>query len=154
MNNTEEKKDVVEREFSFRGVLFGCIVGLVLMVLMTYLLAVLGMDMHISPVATVLGIVLIPLFGGKTSKKEVNIMQTVASAVGCSCLALPTTYVAALIMGEEFRVMELLIPLLIANVIGICFVTLFKNHYVNDESLPFPQSQMCKSALDQVGVLG
>ncbi len=154
MNNTEEKKTVIEREFSFRSVLFGCIVGLVLMVLITYLLAVLGMDMNISPVATVLGITILPIFGGKTTKKEVNIMQTVASAVGCSCLALPTTYVAALFMGEEFKIMELLIPLLFANVIGICFVSLFKNQYVNDESLPFPQSQMCKTALDQVGVLG
>ena len=154
MNNTEETKAVKEREFSFRGILFGCIVGLVLMVLLTYMLAVLGMDINISPVATVLGIMLIPIFGGKTSKKEVNMMQTCASAVGCSCLALPTTYVAALIMGEEFKIMELLIPLLIANVIGVCFVTLFKNQYVNDEELPFPQSQMCKSALDQVGVLG
>ncbi len=154
MKNNEENNAVMEREFSFRSVLFGCIVGLVLMALMIYLLSVLGMDMNISPVATVLGIIFIPLFGGKTNRKEVNIMQTCASAVGFSCMALPTTYVVALFLGETFNPMELLLPLLLANVIGICFITIFKNQYVNDEALPFPQSQMCKSALDQIGVLG
>ena len=154
MSNPEVKSAVAEREFSFRSVLWGCLVGLVLMALMTYLMAVLGMDINISPVGTVLGLVLIPMIGGKTNKKEVNIMQTCASAVGCSCLALPMTYVAALMLGEEFKVVELLIALVIANIIGICFVTLFKNQYINDQSLPFPQSQMCKAALDQLDVLG
>lgn len=149
-NRIEANAPAKEKEFSLRAVLFGCLAGLLLMVLLTYLLAVLGMDIHISPVATVLGVLLLPIFGGKVTKKEINIMQTCASAVGSSCLALPTTYVSALILGQEFRLMELLIPLLFANALGICFVTLFKNHFINDEKLPFPQSVMCRSAIDQL----
>ena len=58
-------------------------------------------------------------------KKEVNIMQTTASAVVCGSLAIPMIYIAAMYLGEEFNYIGIVIPLFLADVIGICFVVFF-----------------------------
>lgn len=138
----------VEKEFTFRAILWGIIVGIIMMALLTYLAAVAGMDLNVSPVASILGIILIPLIGGHTNSKEINIMQTTASAVALSSSGLTVYYIAAMFLGHEFNWYEIIITLLLANLIGICFVTLFRKQMVKDPNLPFPQSVMCKTAID------
>ena len=44
-----------QKEFTFRAVLWGIIVGIIMMALLIYLAAVAGMDLNVSPVASVLG---------------------------------------------------------------------------------------------------
>lgn len=147
--NASEK----EREFSLRALFCGVVVGLILMALNIYLAAVVGMDINVSPVASLLGIFLIPLFGGKATKKEVNMMQTCASAVAFSCGAVPMIYFATMMLGQKFSLIGALVPLLLANIIGICFVSIFRKQYVEDPHLPFPQSVMAKTAVEKVGQL-
>lgn len=142
-----------EREFSFRALFWGVVIGLILLALMIYLDAVAGLDMNVSPIASVLGIFLIPLIGGKTSTREVNIMQTCASAVAFSCAALSSINVAAMMLGREFSFIGALVPVLLANTIGICVISIFRKQYVEDPSLSFPQSIMAKTAVEKVGKL-
>ena len=149
----EKKTNRVEKEFTVRAIFWGIIVGLIMMALLIYLGAVAGMDFNVSPVASILGVILIPLIGGPTNKKEINIMQTTASAVALSCTGLAIYYVAAMFLGYEFKWSVIIITLLLANLIGICFVTLLRKQMVEDPSLPFPQSIMCKTAIDNGGNL-
>lgn len=149
----EKKTNRVEKEFTVRAIFWGIIVGLIMMALLIYLVAVAGMDLNVSPVASILGVILIPLIGGPTNKKEINIMQTTASAVALSCTGLAIYYVAAMFLGYEFKWSVIIITLLLANLIGICFVTLLRKQMVEDPSLPFPQSIMCKTAIDNGGNL-
>lgn len=146
--STDEQATQVEKEFTFRALFWGIVVGIVMMALLTYLSAVAGMDLNVSPVASILGVILIPLIGGSTNSKEINIMQTTASAVALSCSGLAVYYIAAMFLGHEFNWYEIIITLIFANLIGICFVTLIRKQMVEDPNLPFPQSMMCKTAID------
>jgi len=143
-----------EKEFTIRSMVFGILLGTLFIALIMYLDAVTGLDMDISPVITMLGIMLMPVFGKAVNIKEVNIMQTCASAVAWSGGALTGNYVAMLLMGEEFRVWGTLIPMLLANLIGVCAVTLFRNQYVYDEKLPFPKATIELTALKKVENFG
>lgn len=150
---SESPKIQEKKEFTGRAVIWGILIGIIMLTLSIYLLAAAGMDMNVSVVASAMGVMLIPLIGGATNKKEVNIMQTTASAVAYGSLGLVSCYIAAMFFGYEFKFSMIVIILLFANIIGICFVTLLRNQVVEDPSLPFPQSVMCKTAIDNTGML-
>lgn len=150
---SNESNTIQKKEFSARSIIWGIIIGVIMLALSIYLLAAVGMDMNVSVVASALGVMLMPLIGGATNKKEVNIMQTTASAVAYGSLGLVSCYVAAMLFGYEFKLSLIVIILLLANIIGICFVTILRKQVVEDPSLPFPQSVMCKTAIDNTGML-
>ena len=139
-----------DREFSFRAIFFGILIGLLLMALMMYLDAVLGLDTDVAVVASMIGVILIPLFGGPTNKREVNLMQTCATATTFSAYSLTGNVVPLLMMGEELRILPTFAILLLADVMGICFVSILRDQFVYDENLPFPGAVMCTTAMDQI----
>lgn len=139
-----------EREFSFRAIFFGVLIGLLLMALMMYLDAVLGLDTDVAVVASMIGVILIPLFGGPTNRREVNLMQTCATATTFSACSLTGNVVPMLLMGEELRLLPTFLILLLADVMGICFVSILRDQFVYDENLPFPGAVMCTTAMDQI----
>lgn len=139
-----------EREFSFRAIFFGILIGLLLMALMMYLDAVLGLDTDVAPIASMIGVLIIPLFGGKTNRKEVNIMQTCATATTFAAYSLTGNMVPTLMMGEELKLLPTFILLLLADAIGICFVSILRDQFVYDPNLPFPGAVMCTTAMDQI----
>lgn len=55
-----------------------------------------------------------------------------------------------LMMGEELKVLPTFIMLLLADAIGICFVSILRDQYVYDENLPFPGAVMCTTAMEQI----
>lgn len=67
---TENTNPTINREFSFRAIVIGVLIGLLLMALMMYLDAVLGLDTDVAPIASMIGVLLIPLFGGPTNKRS------------------------------------------------------------------------------------
>jgi len=142
-----------EKEFTFRAIFFGILVGIILQCVMVYLDAVAGLDMNVSSIATMLGILLMPLVGGAVSIREVNIMQTCASAVALCYGSMTGNYMAMMLTGQKFDWLGTLIPIFLANSIGICVVSLLRNQFVFDEKLSFPQSVMARTALEKVGKL-
>lgn len=140
----------LDREFSFRAIFFGVLIGLLLMALMMYLDAVLGLDTDVAPIASMIGVLLIPLFGGPTNRREVNIMQTCATATTFAAYSLTGNIVPLLMMGEKLEVLPTFILLLLADAIGICFVSILRDQFVYDENLPFPGAVMCTTAMDQI----
>ncbi len=138
------------QEFSFRAIFFGILIGLLLMALMMYLDAVLGLDTDVAPIASMIGVILIPLFGGPTNRKEVNIMQTCATATTFAAYSLTGNVVPMLMMGEELRLLPTFVVLLLADAMGICFVSILRDQFVYDPNLPFPGAVMCTTAMDQI----
>ena len=139
-----------EKEFTFRAVFFGVLIGLLLMALMMYLDAVLGLDTDVAPIASMIGVLLIPLFGGPTTKREVNIMQTCATATTFSAYSLTGNVVPLLMMGEELQLLPTFLLLLLADAMGICFVSILRDQFVYDPNLPFPGAVMCTTAMEQI----
>lgn len=151
MKNVKVPRGINEdREFSFRAIFFGVLIGLLLMALMMYLDAVLGLDTDVAPIASMLGVLLIPLFGGATNRREVNLMQTCATATTFAAYSLTGNIVPLLMMGQELKVLPTFVLLLLADAIGICFVSILRDQFVYDENLPFPGAVMCTTAMDQI----
>ncbi len=139
-----------EKEFTFRAIFFGVLIGLLLMALMMYLDAVLGLDTDVAPIASMIGVLLIPLFGGPTNRKEVNIMQTCATATTFAAYSLTGNVAPLLMMGEELEILPTFMLLLCADAMGICFVSVLRDQYVYDQNLPFPGAVMCTTAMKQI----
>lgn len=146
-----ENKASVQKDFTLRGMVWGVIVGLVMMALLAYMHALLGLDFNVSPVSIVLGILLVPAIGGATNVYEVTMMQTTASAVATIIPALTTCYLASMWMGQEFNFLVATSIMLLSCVIGVCLVTILRKQFLDDPKLAFPQSVLCKTALDNVG---
>ncbi len=141
----------LNREFSFRAIFFGVMIGLMLMALMMYLDAVLGLDANAAPIASMIGVLLIPLFGGPTNRREVNLMQTCATATTFAAYSLTGNLVPLLMMGEKLEILPVFVLLLLSDAIGICFVSILRDQFVYDKNLPFPGAVMCLTAMDQIG---
>lgn len=141
---------VEQKEFTLRAVFYGILIGLILMCVMVYLDVVLGMDTNIAPIASMLGILLVPTIGGPTSRREINLMQSCATATIYAAFSVYDNITAMLMMGEETSFFPILILLLLTDAMGICFVSLLRDQYVNDPDLPFPAVVICATALDQV----
>lgn len=138
------------RELSVRAIVCGILIGVLLMALMMYLDAVLGLDTDVAPIASMIGVLIIPMFGGPTNRREVNIMQTCATATTFAAYSLTGNMVPMLMMGEELQILPTLILLLLSDAIGICFVSILRDQYVYDEALPFPGAVMCTTAMEQI----
>ena len=87
------------RELSFRSIFYGLLVGLVLMCVMMYLDVVLGMDTNVAMIASVIGILLVPTIGGPTNRREINLMQTCATATIYAALFVYDNITAMFMMG-------------------------------------------------------
>lgn len=152
MKNTRTTPDAQtqQREFSFRAIFFGVTVGLMLMALMMYMDAVLGLDTDVAPIASMIAVLLIPLFGGPTNRREVNIMQTCATATTFAAYSLTSNMVPMLMMGHKLEIFPVIVLLLLSDAIGITFVSILRDQFVYDKSLPFPGAVMCTTALEQI----
>ena len=138
-NAVSNETDSMNREFSFRAIFLGVLIGLLLMCLMMYLDAVLGLDTDVAPLASMLGVYLIPLFGGRTNRKEINIMQSCATATTFGAYSLTGNIVPMLMLGGKLELLPIFILLFLADAIGICFVSILRDSFVYDERLPFPE---------------
>lgn len=159
MENQENKTTITgentvntpcEKEFTARAVIWGLLIGVLLLGVYMALQIMTGIGVGMSPVAALLGLVLVPIFGGKASKKEINIVQTIASAVTVGGAVVTTTLAAILMGGAEFNFMSFLTSILLPGIVGICMVSLFRKRMVEDTSMPFPQAIACLSAVEKV----
>ena len=58
-----------QKDFTFRAVFYGLLIGLVLMCVMAYLDIVMGMDTNVATIASMIGILVVPTIGGPTDGK-------------------------------------------------------------------------------------
>lgn len=139
-----------EKEFTVRAVLWGIVIGILLLGVYMALQIMTGIGVGMSPVAALLGLILLPIIGGKASKKEINIVQTISSAVTVGGAVVTNTIAAMLMGGAEFDFVAFVTSILLPGIVGICMVSLFRKRMVEDKSLPFPQAIACLSVVEKV----
>lgn len=141
------------REFSLRAMIWGVVIGIFMMALISYMLAVIGLDMNISPISIMLGILLVPLIGGKSNVREITQMQTTASAVASLMAGFSVSYIATLWYGESFNIFIPVAITLLSAAAGITLVAIVRTQFLKDPTLVFPQSIICVTALENLGSL-
>lgn len=139
-----------QREFTFRSIFYGLLIGLVLMCVMVYLDVVLGMDTNVSTIASMIGILVVPTIGGPTNRREINLMQSCATATIFAAFSVYDNITSMFMMGEEVSLLPIFVLLVLTDAMGICFVSILRDQYVNDPNLPFPGAVMCTTALNQI----
>jgi len=139
-----------EKEFSTRAVIWGVVLGILLLGVSMAVLVMTGIGVGMSPVAALLALAVLPLIGGKASKKEVNIVQTIASAVTVGGSVVTSTLAAMLMGGSEFNFLSFVTAILLSGVVGICMVSLFRKRMVEDPAMPFPQAIACMTVVEKV----
>ncbi|WP_425756414.1 OPT/YSL family transporter [Ihubacter sp. rT4E-8] len=77
-------------------------------------------------------------------------MQSCATATIFAAFSVYDNITAMFMMGEEVSLLPVFVLLILTDAMGICFVSLLRDQYVNDPNLPFPGAVMCTTALEQI----
>lgn len=134
------------REFTWKALLIGLILAVVLGAANAYLGLKAGMTIAATYPAAVIGMALLKLLKG--SILEENFTRTVGS-IGESIAAgaiftLPAFYISGIWSGETFSSMSSYITasliLITGGILGVLFVALLRRVMVEDQELPFPES--------------
>ena len=121
-----------------RAVIWGLVIGIIMQATIYYMTMALGFSTEVSGLSALCGMLVLPLIGGKATRYEINITQTLASATAAMAFPLAAYYIVVLQRGESVNVIMLIVLLLLAGVVGIVLNTILRKHYVNDPTLPFP----------------
>ena len=141
--------DTTTRELTFRAVFLGAIMAMVLGGANTYLGLKAGMTVAATFPAAVIAMAVLRLFKG--SILEENIART-TGAVGEALAAGAIFTIPAFLIGgkgalwPDFGVMNYLqgtALLLVGGILGVFFVILLRRAFMEDTSLPFPESVAC-----------
>ncbi len=139
-----------QKEFTVRAVVWGVVIGALLLGVYMALQVMTGIGVGMSPVSALLALILLPIIGGKASRKEINVVQTIASTVTVGGAVVTSTLAAMLMGGAEFNFLSFTISVLLPGIVGICMVSLFRKRMVEDPSLPFPQAIACVTVIEKV----
>ena len=139
--------DVSMREFTWRAILIGLVMSVVLGAANAYLGLRAGMTIAATYPAAVIGMAVLRLWKGKNKGTilEENIARTIGS-IGESVAAgaiftLPAFIISGLwpdFGGEKYWICSAI--LLLGGFIGVLFVTVLRRVMVEDHDLPFPES--------------
>ncbi|MGB9591516.1 MAG: OPT family oligopeptide transporter, partial [Candidatus Kryptoniota bacterium] len=148
--------DTTMREFTFRALLLGLIMCVILGAANAYLGLKAGMTIAATYPAAVIGMAVLRLMKG--SLLEENFARTVGS-IGESIAAgaiftIPAFYIAGI--WKEFTAahyLEATAIMFVGGVIGILFVTVLRRVMVEDRELPFPES-VAASEIHKAGRAG
>ena len=121
-----------------RAIIWGLVIGIIMQATIYYMTMALGFATEVSGLSALFGMLVLPIFGGKANRYEINITQTLASATAAMAFPLAAYYVVVLQRGESVNNLLLIVLLLLAGVVGIVLNTILRKHYVNDSTLPFP----------------
>lgn len=148
--------DTTMREFTFRALILGLIMCVILGAANAYLGLKAGMTIAATYPAAVIGMAVLRLMKG--SLLEENFARTVGS-IGESIAAgaiftIPAFYIAGI--WKEFtgaHYLEATAIMFVGGVIGILFVTVLRRVMVEDRELPFPES-VAASEIHKAGRAG
>ncbi len=142
-------EDTKTRELTFRAVLLGAVMAVVLGGANTYLGLKAGMTVAATFPAAVIAMAVLRMFKG--SILEENIART-TGAVGEALAAGAIFTIPAFLIGgkdalwPEVTAMNYVqgtILLLVGGILGVLFVILLRRAFMGDTSLPFPESVAC-----------
>jgi len=130
-------------EFTFRAVLLGVILAVILGAANTYLGMKAGMTVAATFPAAVIAMAVMRAFKGTIL--EENIART-TGAVGEALAAGAVFVIPAFIMSgvwTSFDYVKSTLLMLVGGIMGVLFVIILRKTMVEDQSLPYPESRAC-----------
>jgi putative OPT family oligopeptide transporter len=140
--------ELVQKEFTFRAVALGAILGIVFAASSVYLALKVGMTVSASIPVAVLSITLFRLFG-KATILENNIVQTTGSAGESIAFGVATTMPVFLLLGMEMQLMPILVMSLMGGILGVLMMIPLRQGLIVKEhgKLTYPEGTACADVL-------
>jgi putative OPT family oligopeptide transporter len=136
------------REFTFRAVAIGAILGIVFAASSVYLALKVGMTVSASIPVAVLSITLFRLFGRATILEN-NIVQTTGSAGESIAFGVATTMPVVLLLGLDMDLMPIIIISLLGGILGVLMMIPLRQGLIVKEhgKLTYPEGTACADVL-------
>ena len=131
------------KELTFKSLFLGVILAMILGSANVYLGLKAGMTVAATFPAAVIAMAVLRIFKGNIL--EENIARTTAS-VGEALAAGAIFTIPAFVMSgvwKDFDYVESTLLMLVGGILGVLLITILRRALVNDNSLPFPESQAC-----------
>jgi putative OPT family oligopeptide transporter len=136
------------KEFTFRAVSIGAILGIVFAASSVYLALKVGMTVSASIPIAVLSITLFRLIG-KATILENNIVQTTGSAGESIAFGVATTMPVFLLLGMDMEMMAILWMALLGGILGVLMMIPLRQGLIVKEhgNLAYPEGTACADVL-------
>jgi putative OPT family oligopeptide transporter len=136
------------KEFTFRAVSIGAILGIVFAASSVYLALKVGMTVSASIPIAVLSITLFRLIG-KATILENNIVQTTGSAGESIAFGVATTMPVFLLLGMDMEMMAILWMALLGGILGVLMMIPLRQGLIVKEhgNLSYPEGTACADVL-------
>ena len=136
------------REFTFRAVFIGAILGIVFAASSVYLALKVGMTVSASIPIAVLSITLFRVLGRATIL-EINIVQTTGSAGESIAFGVATTMPVFLLLGLEMNLLPILMMALLGGILGVLMMIPLRQGLIVKEhgKLTYPEGTACADVL-------
>lgn len=136
------------REFTFRAVFVGAILGIVFAASSVYLALKVGMTVSASIPIAVLSITLFRLIGRATILEN-NIVQTTGSAGESIAFGVATTMPVFLLLGQDMNLMPILWMSLLGGMLGVLMMIPLRQGLIVKEhgKLTYPEGTACADVL-------
>lgn len=152
-NNTANTPEATvaprQKELTVRAVICGLLIGLLMDGVIMYLMIKVGMSIPVAPIAALLAMAALPLIGGKASTLEVNIVQTMSSAVAYSCCAGAMTIPAIIMFGAKFDWWLFILVFVFSNVFGVCVVAWIRKKTLENKNLTWPAAVVIENVVEK-----
>jgi putative OPT family oligopeptide transporter len=138
----------IQREFTFRAVFVGAILGIVFAASSVYLALKVGMTVSASIPIAVLSITLFRLIGRATILEN-NIVQTTGSAGESIAFGVATTMPVFLLLGMDMNLMPILWMSLLGGMLGVLMMIPLRQGLIVKEhgKLAYPEGTACADVL-------
>ena len=139
---------VTIKEFTFRAVFIGAILGIVFAASSVYLALKVGMTVSASIPIAVLSITLFRVLGRSTILEN-NIVQTTGSAGESIAFGVATTMPVFLLLGQEMHLMSILWMSLLGGILGVLMMIPLRKGLIVKEhgKLTYPEGTACADVL-------
>jgi len=136
------------REFTFRAVFIGAILGIVFAASSVYLALKVGMTVSASIPIAVLSITLFRVLGRATILEN-NIVQTTGSAGESIAFGVATTMPVFLLLGLEMNLLPILMMALLGGILGVLMMIPLRQGLIVKEhgKLTYPEGTACADVL-------
>ena len=136
------------KEFTFRAVFIGAILGIVFAASSVYLALKVGMTVSASIPIAVLSITLFRVLGRATILEN-NIVQTTGSAGESIAFGVATTMPVFLLLGQEMNLMPILWMSLLGGILGVLMMIPLRKGLIVKEhgKLTYPEGTACADVL-------
>jgi putative OPT family oligopeptide transporter len=139
---------VTQREFTFRAVFIGAILGIVFAASSVYLALMVGMTVSASIPIAVLSITLFRVLGRSTILEN-NIVQTTGSAGESIAFGVATTMPVFLLLGMDMKLIPILWMSLLGGILGVLMMIPLRKGLIVKEhgKLTYPEGTACADVL-------